>query len=355
VSIAIVTGSGGLVGAESAKLLLEHGLEVAGIDNDMRARFFGPEASTRWQIDQLNSQSRYTHHETDIRDTDAINRIFARYGRAITAVIHCAAQPSHDWAVTDPEADFTINANGTRTLLEATRQHAPDAVFLYVSTNKVYGDRPNHLPLIEHETRFELAPTHPWADRGIPEEMPLDQCLHSLFGASKLAADILVQEYGRYFGLRTACFRGGCLTGPGHSGAQLHGFLAYLMRCAVTDRRYTVFGYKGKQVRDNIHVSDLTQAFWHFIQRPTPAAVFNIGGGRHANCSMQEAIAMAESLTNRPMEVTYAPENRIGDHIWWISDTSKFQALYPDWHYRYDIAALMADIHQGLTARLESA
>jgi CDP-paratose 2-epimerase len=354
VSIAIVTGSGGLVGSETARLFLEKGLDVAGIDNDMRGTFFGPEASTRWQVDLLSGQPGYTHHAVDIRDASAIDAIFARYGRDIAAVIHCAAQPSHDWAVKDPVADFTINANGTQTLLEATRKHAPDAAFLFVSTNKVYGDRPNHLPLVEQETRFELSPDHAWAERGFPEEMPIDQCLHSLFGASKVAADVLVQEYGRYFGMRTACFRGGCLTGPGHSGAQLHGFLAYLMRCAVTGRPYTVFGYKGKQVRDNIHVRDVVEAFWQYFQRPIPGAVFNLGGGRHSNCSMLEAIAMAEALTGRPMNTSYAEDNRVGDHIWWISDVRKFQAAYPEWRYRYDIESLMADIHAGVTARVEA-
>ena len=225
VSTAIVTGSGGLVGAETAKLFLDKGLDVVGIDNDMRGTFFGPEASTRWQVERLLNRPGYTHYPEDIRNAAAISDIFARRGRDIAAIIHCAAQPSHDWAVKDPVADFTINANGTQTLLEATRKHAPDAAFLFVSTNKVYGDRPNHLPLVEHATRFELHPDQEWAARGFPEEMPLDRCLHSLFGVSKLAADVLVQEYGRYFGMRTACFRGGCLTGPGHSGAQLHGFL----------------------------------------------------------------------------------------------------------------------------------
>ena len=255
----------------------------------------------------------------------------------------------------DPVIDFTVNANGTLTLLEATRKHAPDAVFIFVSTNKVYGDRPNHLPLVEQRTRFELSPEHQWARLGFPEEMPIDRCLHSLFGASKVAADVLVQEYGRYFGIRTACFRGGCLTGPGHSGAQLHGFLAYLMRCAVTGRPYTVFGYKGKQVRDNIHASDLVRAFWAFFHRPAPGEVFNIGGGRHSNCSMLEAIAMAEELTGRPMNYSYVEDNRVGDHIWWISDVSKFQALYPEWQYQHDIRTLMADIHEGVQARLENA
>jgi CDP-paratose 2-epimerase len=355
VSIAIVTGSGGLVGAEATRLFLDKGLTVVGIDNDMRGTFFGREASTLWQIDRLKTQAGYTHSVADIRDAGAIDALFGRYGRDIAAVIHCAAQPSHDWAVRDPVTDFTVNANGTLTLLEATRRHAPEAAFIFVSTNKVYGDRPNHLPLVEHDTRFELDPAHEWAAHGFPEDMPIDQCLHSLFGVSKLSADVLVQEYGRYFGLRTVCFRGGCLTGPGHSGAQLHGFLAYLMRCAVSGRPYTVFGYKGKQVRDNIHVRDVVAAFWAFFQRPTAGAVFNLGGGRHANCSMREAISMAEALTGRNMTVTYDPANRTGDHIWWISDVRKFQAAYPEWRYRFDMQALMADIHAGVSDRIGNA
>jgi CDP-paratose 2-epimerase len=353
-SVAIVTGSGGLVGGETVRFFLEKGLEVVGIDNDMRGRFFGPEASTRWQVELLQRRPGYTHEAIDIRDADAIGGIFGRFCHDIAVVVHCAAQPSHDWAVNDPVADFTINANGTLALLEASRKHAPDAAFIFVSTNKVYGDRPNHLPLVELPTRFELAPEHEWAERGFPEDMPIDRCLHSLFGASKVAADVMVQEYGRYFGMRTGCFRGGCLTGPGHSGAQLHGFLAYLMRCAVTGRPYTVFGYKGKQVRDNIHVRDVVEAFWAFLQRPAPGEVFNLGGGRHSNCSMLEAVAMAEALTGRPMNTSYAEDNRIGDHIWWISDVSKFQAMYPEWRYRYDLKSLMADIHAGVSARLES-
>jgi CDP-paratose 2-epimerase len=251
-SVALVTGAGGLVGSEAARLFLDRGLDVVGIDNDMRSAFFGPEASTPWQVELLKRRLGYTHHSVDIRDVDRIDGIFSLLGQNIAVGIHCAAQPSHDWAVHDPMTDFTVNANGTLSLLEATRKHAPDAVFIFVSTNKVYGDRPNHLPLVDHETRFELAPEHEWAKLGFPEEMPIDRCLHSLFGASKVATDVLVQEYGRYFGMRTGCFRGGCLTGPGHSGAQLHGFLAHLMRHAVTGRPYTVFGYKGKQARDNI-------------------------------------------------------------------------------------------------------
>jgi CDP-paratose 2-epimerase len=353
VSIAIVTGSGGLVGAETARLFLAKGFDVVGIDNDMRSTFFGAEASTIWQIRLLEQAKNYTHHSADIRDQAAMDAIFRHHGRDIAVVIHCAGQPSHDWAVVDPITDFTVNANGTMVLLEAARRHALNAIFIFVSTNKVYGDRPNHLPLIELDTRFELSSEHPWAASGFPEDMPVDHCLHSLFGVSKLSADVMVQEYGRYFGMQTACFRGGCLTGPGHSGAQLHGFLAYLMRCAMTGQPYTVFGYKGKQVRDNIHAGDLAQAFWEFFLRPTPGEVFNIGGGRHANCSMLEAIAMAEALTGRPMNYQYSETNRVGDHIWWISDVSKFQALYPQWRYRYDIKSLMGDIHAGLSARLK--
>ena len=328
-SVAIITGSGGLVGAETARLFLQRGLTVVGIDNDMRGRFFGPEASTTWQVRQLQALPNYTHYDADIRDAAVINGIFGRYRAAVAVVVHCAAQPSHDWAVREPVTDFTVNANGTLALLEATRRHAFDAAFIFVSTNKVYGDRPNHLPLVELETRYELAPEHPWAARGFPESMSIDATLHSLFGASKVAADVLVQEYGRYFGMRTACFRGGCLTGPGHSGAQLHGFLAYLMRCAVTGRPYTVFGYKGKQVRDNIHVRDVAEAFWEFFQRPRSGAVYNLGGGRHSNCSMLEAIGMCET----------------------ISDTTAFQDDYPNWRHRYDIRALMADIHAGVVER----
>ena len=352
-AVAVVTGSGGLVGAATARLFAERGYDVVGIDNDMRQVFFGPEASTVWQVENLRrEQARYSHCDADIRDAAAIGRLFAHHRTAITAVIHCAAQPSHDWAAQDPLTDFTVNANGTLTLLEATRRHAPEAAFLYVSTNKVYGDRPNQLPLVEQATRYELAAEHEWSTHGIPETMPVDQTLHSLFGASKLAADLLVQEYGRYFAMKTACFRGGCLTGPGHSGAQLHGFLAYLMKCALTDTPYTVFGYGGKQVRDNIHARDLVEAFWCFVQRPVAAAVFNIGGGRHANCSMTEAIAMAEQLTGRAMRWTYSDENRIGDHVWWISDVRRFQGLYPEWGYRYDIGAILQDIHAGLAERL---
>src|SRR5437867_2457365 len=329
-TVAIITGSAGLVGSEAASYFASLGMEIVGIDNGMRAEFFGPEASTDWVRDRLCAElPRYRHYAIDIRDADAISSVFAHYGRDIALVIHSAAQPSHDWAASDPTVDFTVNANGTSTLLEATRRFAPDAVFIFMSTNKVYGDRPNQLPLIELDTRWELDPAHPYSAMGIPESMSIDQTMHSLFGASKVAADLLVQEYGRYFGMQTACFRGGCLTGPNHSGAQLHGFLSYLMKCTLTGAPYTVFGYKGKQVRDNIHSADLIRAFAAFYRAPRRGEVYNIGGGRASNCSMIEAIDLAQAITGRELDWTYREESRIGDHIWWISDLSRFQSHYP--------------------------
>jgi CDP-paratose 2-epimerase len=346
-SVAIVTGSAGLIGSEAAQFFAAQGMQVVGIDNDMRRRFFGEEASTRHQRARLEQQlhSSYTHVEADIRDDDAIDRVFRRYGREIALVVHTAAQPSHDWAAREPKTDFGVNAQGTLNLLEATRQFSPEAVFIFTSTNKVYGDTPNRLPLQELETRWEIEPNHTYAP-GIREDMSIDHTLHSVFGASKVAADVMVQEFGRYFGMRTACFRGGCLTGPAHSGTQLHGFLAYLMKCAVAGTPYTVFGYKGKQVRDNIHSADLIRAFAEFFRAPTPGAVFNIGGGRHSNCSMLEAISMCEQITGREMNWTYAEANRSGDHIWWISDTSKFSQSYASWRLEYNVREILAEIYE---------
>ena len=355
-SVVLVTGSAGLIGAEAVSFFATEGFDLVGIDNDMRRVFFGIEGSTAWSRQRLESEIRnYRHVDGDVRDAALLESVFARYGRGIVAVIHTAAQPSHDWAANDPQTDFTVNANGTLNLLEATRRHCPEAVFIFTSTNKVYGDAPNLLPLVEQELRWEVSPEHPFAAHGIDENMSVDSCLHSLFGASKLAADVLVQEYGRYFGMRTACFRGGCLTGPGHSGTELHGFLAYLAKCAVTGDPYTVFGYKGKQVRDNIHSYDLVNAFWHFIQTPRSGAVYNIGGSRFSNCSMLEAIAACERLTGKPMNWRYSEQNRPGDHLWWISDVRRVQSDYPSWHYRYDIDAMLAEIVDGLNFRLRSA
>ena len=351
-SVVIVTGSAGLIGAEAVGFFAEKGFDVVGVDNDMRRYFFGDEASTAWSRERLEKRHpSYTHVTADIRDQDAIDALFARYGASIALVIHTAAQPSHDWAAREPFTDFSVNANGTLNLLEAARRHCPDAPFIFTSTNKVYGDTPNALPLVELESRWELDPSHPWAAHGIPEAMSIDQTKHSLFGASKVAADVMVQEYGRYFGMKTACFRGGCLTGPGHSGAQLHGFLAYLVKCAVTGTPYRVFGYKGKQVRDNIHSFDLVNAFWHVFQAPRSAEVYNIGGGRHSNCSMAEAIAKAEQLTGRPMVWSYDETNRIGAHIWWISDIRRFQEHYPDWSLTRDIDGILAEMHAEMADR----
>jgi len=350
--VAIVTGSAGLVGSEVVRHVADKGMVVVGIDNDMRSKFFGNEASTHWQRVELEKTvPNYTHVDADIRDEAAMENLFRRYGRDIAVVVHCAAQPSHDWAARDRVTDFTINANGTLTLLEASLKHCPETVFIFTSTNKVYGNRPNFLPLVELETRYEVAADHPFAEYGIDESMPLDQCLHSFFGASKVAADIMVQEFGLYCGLKTACFRGGCLTGPAHSGAQLHGFLAYLLKCAVTDTPYTIFGYQGKQVRDNIHSKDLAEAFCQFFLEPRVGEVFNIGGGRDVNCSVLEAIAIAEELTGRPMKWSYDPTNRVGDHIWWISDVRKFQTLYPNWKYNYGLRRIMQEIYTAIPQR----
>lgn len=349
-NIAIITGSAGLIGSEAVRKFHRQGFDVVGIDNDMRACFFGAEASTTPNRLKLERDCpRYSHREVDIRDAGAINRIFACYGADIKVVVHTAAQPSHDWAIRDPQMDFSVNANGTLNLLEATRQHAPDAVFIFTSTNKVYGDTPNRLPLVELETRWEIDPSNCYCD-GIDETMSLDQTKHSIFGIGKVAADIMVQEYGRYFGMKTACFRGGCLTGPAHAGTELHGFLAYLMQCTATGRPYKVFGYQGKQVRDNIHSHDLIEAFWQFYSAPRSGEVYNMGGSRHSNCSMLEAILLCEEISGRKLDWSYVEDNRIGDHIWWISNVKKFQSHYPGWSYSYGIREILTEIHQALPA-----
>jgi CDP-paratose 2-epimerase len=345
-SVAVISGSGGLIGSEAAIYFGSLGLDVVGIDNDMRQVFFGTEASTTWnraRVEEIVGK-RYSHHDLDVRDRDAIQALFSRYGHAIELVVHTAAQPSHDWAAKDPFVDFDINAVGTLNLLEATRLYAPEAVFIFTSTNKVYGDRPNSLPLVELETRWEIDRGHTYWE-GIREDMSIDDCLHSLFGASKVAADVLVQEYGRYFGMPTVCFRGGTLTGPSHSAAELHGFLAYVMRCVMTGRPYTVFGYKGKQVRDAIHSADLIKAFHEFFKAPRVAEVYNIGGGRFSNASVIEAIRLSEEIAGVELEWTYAEANRVGDHIWWIGDNGRFQADYPDWQLDYDVSKILSEIH----------
>jgi CDP-paratose 2-epimerase len=344
--VAIITGSSGLIGSEAARHFSAKGMDIVGIDNDMRAVFFGPEASTAWMTRELQQHlPNYTHHASDIRDRETIFKIFELYGSDIQLVIHTAAQPSHDWAAKEPFTDFGVNALGTLTVLEAARKYCRDAVFIFTSTNKVYGDTPNHLPLVERERRWEIDPTHTFAC-GISEKMSIDSSMHSVFGASKVAADVMVQEYGRYFEMKTACFRGGCLTGPAHSGTQLHGFLAYLMKCCVAERPYTVFGYKGKQVRDNIHSSDLVNAFDAFFAKPHSGEVYNIGGGQISNCSMLEAIELCEVISGKQLHWRYVDENRMGDHIWWVSDLSKFQSHYPEWTLAYDIEAILNESYQ---------
>ena len=345
-SVALITGSSGLIGSEAALHFGSLGLEVVGVDNDMRSVFFGPDGSTAWNRSRVQESlgSRYVHRDDDVRDRRAMLELFARYGRAIELVVHTAAQPSHDWAAREPFVDFDINACGTLNLLEATRLHAPDATFIFTSTNKVYGDRPNELPLVEQETRWEIEGDHTYWN-GIREDMPIDSCLHSLFGVSKVAADVLVQEYGRYFGLRTACFRGGTLTGPNHSAAELHGFLAYLMRCVMTRRAYRVYGYQGKQVRDAIHSEDLIRAFDEFFRAPRVAEVYNIGGGRFSNASVVEAIALSEEIAGEELQWTYEEANRIGDHIWWIGDNGRFESHYPNWKLEYDVPRILREIH----------
>ncbi len=307
-SVAIITGSAGLVGSEAAAHFASRGLEIVGIDNGMRASFFGEDASTSWVRERLKREVRsYTHYDVDIRDHAQIFRIFEHYRTDVSLVLHTAAQPSHEWAARDPFIDLTVNTNGTSVLLEATRRLAPNAVFVFMSTNKVYGDSPNYLPLLEFDT---------------------------------------LQEYGRYFGMKTACFRGGCVSGPNHAGTHLHGFLAYLMKCAVTGTPYTIFGYKRKQVRDNIHSTDLIRAFDEFLTRPGVAKVYNIGGGRFSNCSMMEAISLCEEITSKKLRWKYVDQNRQGDHIWWISDLSYFRSEYPGWNLHYGVPEILREIYE---------
>jgi CDP-paratose 2-epimerase len=335
-----------LIGSESVSYLIEAGFDVIGIENDMRAEFFGPSASTSGTTQRLQSTyPDFRSLELDIRDTDGISSLFAEHGSAIDLVIHTAAQPSHDWAASAPHVDFGVNANGTLNLLEATRQSAPDATFIFCSTNKVYGDLPNYLPLEEQDKRLELPEDHRYY-KGIDTTMSIDASTHSLFGVSKAAADLMVQEYGRYFHMPTVCFRGGCLTGPNHAGAKLHGFLSYLMKCTVAGEKYTVLGYGGKQVRDNIHSADLVRAFAAFHAKPRSAAVYNIGGGRESNCSMLEAIELCEEIAGRELDWELDDRNRIGDHRWWISDLAQFKEDYPDWSLEYDVPAILREIHE---------
>ena len=338
----LVTGSSGLIGSEAVAHFASRGETVVGVDNNMRADFFGADGDTTWNLERLrNAHPTFRHVEADIRDRARMGALFAE--ERPDAIIHCAAQPSHDLAARRPFEDFDVNAVGTLNLLEAARNHTPESPFVFMSTNKVYGDAPNELPLVELDTRWEYA--RPEDFHGIDESMRIDQSKHSLFGASKVAADVMVQEYGRYFDMPTVCFRGGCLTGPQHAGAQLHGFLAYLMRCTVTGDSYTVFGYGGKQVRDNIHAVDVTRAFAAFHASPRAAAVYNLGGGRQSNISMLEAIEACQRIAGRELDYTLSDRARIGDHRWWISDLTGFKRDYPEWDITFGIDDVLQEIH----------
>ncbi len=340
--VVLVTGSAGLIGSEAVRFFSQKGFQVLGIDNDARKYFFGSSASTSWNKEKLEKEVKdYKHFNLDIRDQKEIEEVFR--SNKIDLIVHTAAQPSHDWAAKEPLTDFSINATGTLVLLEAFRKHAPESVFIFTSTNKVYGDNPNKLPLKELKTRYELEKDHKYY-KGIDETMSLDNTTHSIFGVSKASADLMVQEYGRYFGLKTGVFRGGCLTGPAHSSAQLHGFLAYLVSSIVNGMEYTIFGYKGKQVRDNIHSYDVVNAFYHFYQNPQAGEVYNLGGSRYSNISVLEAIEKIEQIVGRKAKIKYNPKNRIGDHIWYISDMSKFKKHYPDWEYTYDSDQILNEL-----------
>ncbi len=338
----LITGSAGLIGSEAVRFFCGKGFEVHGIDNNMRKYFFGADGDTSWMRKKLSKEEHlYVHHAVDVRDEKKIGDIFKK--NIFDLIIHTAAQPSHDWAAKEPLTDFSINAQATLLLLENLRKHAKDATFIFTSTNKVYGDTPNRLPVVEKSTRFELPTSHKFY-KGIDESMSIDQCTHSVFGVSKAAADLMVQEYGRYFGLHTVIFRGGCLTGPAHSAAKLHGFLAYLIKCIKEGRQYSIIGYKGKQVRDNIHSHDLISAFYEVYKKPKVGEVYNIGGSRHSNTSILEAVAKIEAIVGKKAKMTYIDTPRIGDHIWYISDVSKFQSHYPNWQYTYNGDRILEDI-----------
>jgi CDP-paratose 2-epimerase len=346
----LVTGAGGLIGSEVVSYFSSRTKFITGIDNNMRADFFGPQGDVGWNISRLESTSpNFKNYRLDIRDRQAIFELFRT--TPVDVVVHCAAQPSHDLAASRPLDDFDVNAGGTINLLEACRLHRPDSVFVHLSTNKVYGDGPNTVPLKELETRYDYA--RPEDRDGIRENFPIDRSKHSIFGASKVAADVMVQEYGRYFGLKTGCFRGGCLTGPNHAGVELHGFLNYLIKVNIQGGIYKVFGYKGKQVRDNIHSLDVARAIDMFIQNPRPGEVYNIGGGRANSCSILEAFEMVKCVTGKTMNYEYVDKNREGDHICYISNLSKLKEHYPGWDVTIDLETIFKEITQGWSDRLK--
>jgi CDP-paratose 2-epimerase len=349
--VVIITGSSGLVGSAASKFFASKGLQVIGIDNNMRKSLFGDKGSTENLGLMLSSSIKnFELEEIDIRDFSSLETLFKSHSENIRAVIHCAGQPSHDWAARDPITDFTINANGTLNLLELTRRHAAQATFVFMSTNKVYGDRPNEEVFEQHPTRWSPSPMSRWVN-GFDESLSIDDSTHSLFGVSKASADLMVQEYGRYFELNTAVFRGGCLTGPNHASVELHGFLSYLVKCAVHQNSYTIFGHLGKQVRDNLHTKDLVNAFWRFIEKPTKHAVYNRGGGAHANTSILEAIEIIDRLTNNRLAWSLSDLPRKGDHKWYVSDTSRFERDYPGWGVTIGIEEILTEMVELESAR----
>ena len=349
--VALITGSCGLVGSESSIFFSQKGFKVIGIDNNSRRFFFGKDGDINWVKRKLKKTLKnYDHFNIDIKNYKNLQKIFRKYKKNIKLIIHAAAQPSHDWAKDKPLIDFRINAEGTLNLLELTKIHCPNAPFIFMSTNKVYGDNPNTLPLIEKKTRWEIKSSHKFKS-GIDETMSIDNCIHSFFGASKSYADLIVQEYGKNAGLKTACFRAGCITGPNHSGAKLHGFLSYLVKASIQKKKYTLIGYKGKQVRDNIHSQDLVQCFWQFYKKPGFGEVYNTGGGRYSNCSIIEALNLIEKITGTKIKRRIIKQNRIGDHIWYISSMKKFKKKYPKWKQKYSTYKIIKELVQQFSSK----
>ena len=343
-SIALITGSNGLVGSESVKFFSKKGFDILGIDNNLREFFFGKDGSTQWIKNKIKKQIKnYFHYNTDIRSYKNLEKIFKKYKKNISIIIHCAAQPSHDYGKNFPILDFNVNATGTLNLLELTKLYCPDSPFIFMSTNKVYGDNPNKLKINEKKNRFELSLSNRYY-KGIDENFSIDNCTHSFFGVSKTYADLIVQEYGKNVGLKTVTFRGGCITGPNHSGAKLHGFLSYLVKLTSTKKKYTVIGYKGKQVRDNLHSSDLVNCFWEFYKKPRYGEVYNTGGGRFSNCSIIEAINYIEKKANIKVNKILKKQNRVGDHIWYVSNMKKFKKHYPNWSQQYNSKKILDEL-----------
>jgi len=343
-SVALITGSAGLVGSEAVKFFCDKGFDVVGIDNNLRKFFFGKDGSTSWVKKKLKRDYKnFYNYNTDIRNFNSLEKIFRKYSKNISIIIHCAAQPSHDYGKNYPTIDFNVNATGTLNLLELTKKFCPESCFIFMSTNKVYGDNPNNLELYETKSRFELKKKNKYY-KGINEGFSIDNCIHSFFGVSKTYADLIVQEYGRNVGLKTVSFRGGCITGPNHSGAKLHGFLSYLIKSCILEKKYTLIGYNGKQVRDNLHSNDLINCFWEYYKKPSRGEIYNIGGGRYSNCSILEALNLVEQKCNIKIKKKIIKSPRMGDHIWYISDTAKFRSHYPKWKQKYNTEKIIEEL-----------